>query len=240
MIPNQLEPAPFVDGPTIPYCWAEALRRLLFMETLNGPIKDERGDLVAEIEGLHLRISSPLADLIPKLPRVPGVTAWSDPLVLETYYQTEIIGAKPKPEGFEYVYADWIKPALPRVVDRLKEEPLTRRAVITVGDNWDVQRGDPPCLQKLQFLVRRGRLDLITYWRSRAYASAAATNIFGMVRLQQDTAEQLGLRVGVYQDISGSAQLKVGNARNPRDHGDKDWVKLHITNCRYQWGGGLG
>ncbi len=206
------------------------LRIIVAEGKLGGSVVDQRGDRTYEVVGLRVEITNPLKNMIPRLPHIPGVTAWQDESVLEDYYEREIIGLRPKPDGFAYVYADWIAgPIIERIVAALGENPETRRAIITVGQPNDMLLAeDPPCLRSIQFLVRDGMLDMITTWRSRDIAGAASANMYGMVRLQEYVARELGVLVGKYVDFSGSAHIRIGKEGNKNDRGDLDWVEKVI------------
>jgi len=229
------EPTPFIMGRTIAEIWPRALSCIVatahWRQLCGEPhiVTDQRGDETYEVEGLQVVISDPLREMIPRLPRLPGVTAWGDKARLDEYYETEIIGTRPKPEGFSYIYADWIKPPLQWIIDLLRRCPETRRAIIPVGSFEDYQKLDPPCLRSVQFLIRAGKLDMITTWRSRDYAGAAATNMYGTVRLQEYVAKRLEIPAGRYIDFSGSAHIRVGSMRSENDRGDLFWVEKVIA-----------
>jgi thymidylate synthase len=209
------EPTSFIKGRTIAEVWPRALSCIVatahWRQLCGEPhiVTDQRGDETYEVEGLQVVITDPLKGMIPALPKLPGVTAWSNKVRLDKYFETEITGFSAKPVGFAYVYADWIKPVIPFVVDVLTDDPTTRRAFIPIGEYDDFQHDDPPCLRSIQFLIRGGKLDMITTWRSRDYAGAAATNMYGLVRLQYYVARKLEIPVGRYIDFSGSAHIRI-------------------------------
>ena len=222
-------PAPFVSGRTIAEVWPKALSLIVGTGHIQGPVVDQRGDQVYEVVGLQVVLSDPTRDMIPPLPKMPGVTAWGDRRALDDYSDREILGSKESPRGFEYIYADWIRPPLAWVIDLLRRCPDARRAILPVGGFEDYRKLDPPCLRSVQFLIRGGKLDMVTTWRSRDYAGAAATNMYGLVRLQQHVAKELDILVGRYIDFSASAHIRVGKAGNQNDRGDLPWVEEVIT-----------
>lgn len=109
---DRFVPAPYVSGRTIAEVWPNALGLIVGTGHIQGSAVDQRGDEVYEVEGLQVVITDPLREMIPPIPAMPGVTAWSDKARLDEYYETEIIGTRPKPGGFAYVYADVIRPPL--------------------------------------------------------------------------------------------------------------------------------
>jgi thymidylate synthase len=209
------EPAPYINGRTIAEVWPRALSCIVatahWRQLCGEPhiVTDQRGDETYEVEGLQVVITNPLKEMIPKLPKAPGVTAWSDKVTLDKYYETEIIGTRPKPEGFDYTYADWINPMIGGIITTLQADPASRRGIIQIGGEYDHLKDAPPCLRSIQFLIRSGTLDMITTWRSRDYAGAAATNMYGLIRLQEHVASKLEVPVGRYIDFSGSAHIRI-------------------------------
>ena len=229
------EPTPFIMGRTIAEIWPRALSCIVatahWRQLCGEPhiVTDQRGDETYEVEGLQVVITDPPKGMIPKLPKAPGVTAWGRKSELDEYFETEILGSRPKPKGFSYVYADWIRPMIGGIITALQADPETRRAIIQIGGEYDHLKDDPPCLRSVQFLIRAGKLDMITTWRSRDYAGAAATNMYGTVRLQEYVAKRLEIPAGRYIDFSGSAHIRVGSMRSENDRGDLFWVEKVIA-----------
>jgi thymidylate synthase len=209
-------PVPYIQGRTIAEVWPKALGCIVatahWKQLCGKPhiVTDQRGDETYEVEGLQVVITDPLKNMIPELPKMPGVTAWDNMMLLNHYYLSEIIGAKPKPKGFSYVYADWIQPELEGIIYFLQNEPASRQISIPIGgEDGAYVHEDPACLRSVQFLIRDERLNMITTWRSRDYAGAAATNMYGLIRLQEHVAKKLDLPVGTYTDFSGSAHIRI-------------------------------
>ncbi|MHA1820030.1 MAG: thymidylate synthase [Promethearchaeota archaeon] len=94
------------------------------------------------------------------------------------------------------------------VIDKLRKSPNTRRAqAITWRPYSDPLSDDPPCLQRLYFRIKNGKLILQTTWRSRDLFKAWEANVNGMIRIQEYVAKQLGLEVGEYVDFSNSLHV---------------------------------
>lgn len=89
------------------------------------------------------------------------------------------------------------------IIEKLKESPESRRAV---GVTWcppvDGRLGDCPCLQLVQCVVRKGRLDMKVVFRSNDMLSAAGANMFALARLQEFVAKELEVEIGSYTHIS--------------------------------------
>lgn len=129
------------------------------------------------------------------------------PLALEEYARDLIYGRDDE-LGFVYTYHDRLfayyydgrlMNQIDALVDKLRLEPNTRRAqAITWYPNIDLRSREPPCLQRIQCLIRNGRLNMSVDFRSNDCLSAMGQNMYALVKLQEVIANHLGLSVGTY------------------------------------------
>ena len=107
-----------------------------------------------------------------------------------------------------------------KMLDRLAEEPITRRAtaITFVPEIDQFIKGDLPCLQRIALRCTedgQGRLYLHmnTHWRSRDLFNAAADNIIAMTFWQREWAAELSqmmgrdVLVGRYKDFADSLHI---------------------------------
>lgn len=93
------------------------------------------------------------------------------------------------------------------VVDRLKKDPDTRQAVVTI---WNPARDmlekkrDYPCTILHQFRIRKNRLNMSVYMRSNDVWLGAAYDFFQFTRVQIAIASILGVEPGSYSHHVGS------------------------------------
>lgn len=101
---------------------------------------------------------------------------------------------------WEYTYHQRIGNQIDFVINELKRNPNSRRAVINVRDNEvDQATTHPACLQSIQFLIRKGALDMIVLMRSNDAYNATFMNMFAfIVGIQYKVACELGVPVGAY------------------------------------------
>ena len=98
-------------------------------------------------------------------------------------------------------YADQI----PFILEELKRNESSRRAVMTIRDKEaDMGSDDPACLQHIQYFVREGRLCCKVLFRSNDACKAAFMNAFALIMLQKRIADELGLPVGSYTHRANS------------------------------------
>ena len=84
------------------------------------------------------------------------------------------------------------------VIDELKRNPYSRRAVIDVRHPNDIYSDDPACLQHIQFFIRNNKLDCRVLFRSNDACKATFMNAFALIKLQEFVAYSIGVEVGSY------------------------------------------
>jgi len=90
------------------------------------------------------------------------------------------------------------------VVDELKRNPSSRRAVILVRNSSDLDSDDPACLQHIQYFIREGKLECKVLFRSNDACKASFMNMFALIMLQKRVADCLGIPVGAYTHRANS------------------------------------
>ena len=91
------------------------------------------------------------------------------------------------------------------VIDELKRNPYSRRAVIDIRDNSDdMYSDDPACWQHAQFFIRDNKLYMKVLFRSNDACKAAFMNAFALIMLQKRIADKLGVEMGTYTHRANS------------------------------------
>ncbi len=130
------------------------------------------------------------------------------PRELEQYRQEMLYGIldfEVERGNWQYTYHQRMAEWKQGVVDELKRDPASRRAVIAIRDNKaDMKSGDPACLQTLQYMIRDGKLHCWVMFRSNDAVKACFMNMFALVMLQKEFADALGVPVGSYTHIATS------------------------------------
>jgi thymidylate synthase len=162
-------------------------------------VETEDGQDTKEIMNLVLQVRSPdtgwpIAD-----------SGWNIP-ALETYYQDQIIGTK-NLTGYSYIYGQRIDPQLGDLIEKLRVNQRSRRAVISLWRDSDYGIQHPPCWMVLEFLVRNEAVHLTAFIRSNDMRAAWPQNAYGLYRLQDHVAKALGMEIGTLTTISGSAHI---------------------------------
>jgi thymidylate synthase len=95
---------------------------------------------------------------------------------------------------------------LDRVVTCLREDPASRRAVAAIFQPSDLMSDsrDVPCAIAVQYLVREGKLEAVTYMRSQSAAMVLVYDIFVFAALQRWVAAALDVALGPHHLLVGS------------------------------------
>jgi len=110
-------------------------------------------------------------------------------------------------------YGPRIRNQLPAVERRLRDDPDTRQAVISIWDArydmGDFTPRDLPCTLVLQFMIRESKLELFTTMRSNDVWWGVAHDFFMFTQLQLSMATALGLKVGSYYHHANSMHVYI-------------------------------
>lgn len=120
---------------------------------------------------------------------------------LEQYRQEMLDGIL----DFEIDYGNWTYtyhnryiPQYKFIVEELKRNPYSRRAVMDIRTPADMGNEDPACWQHAQYFIRDGRLHCKVLFRSNDACKATFMNAFALIMLQKRLADELGIEIGSY------------------------------------------
>lgn len=188
----------FVTGTTLPEAYHNSLTQLY-----------ERSDIVdcpdynttQKEVSMTFVVETPLAE--PMISRL----FIGDPRSLEQYRQEMLDGIldfEVARGNWEYTYHLRMASQLPWVVDELRRNPSSRRAIISTRDEADLESGSPACLQSVQYFIRDDALHCKVLFRSNDAAKAAFMNAFALILLQKRIADELGVAIGSYTHRANS------------------------------------
>lgn len=206
------------SGPTI-----DDVMRLSFQGILKAgeEIVPSRGP-ARELAGVVLKITNPLARLSRTESRARpfsclGELFWylsgSNKLSFIKYYIPQYKSDADGDEihgGYGPRLLNWRNiNQLRAVIDLLRRNPDSRRAVIQLYDATDLvgHYKDVPCTCSLQFMVRQGRLNLVTHMRSNDAYLGLPHDVFCFTMLQEIVARSLSAELGNYTHMVGSFHL---------------------------------
>jgi thymidylate synthase len=90
------------------------------------------------------------------------------------------------------------------VIDELRRNPDSRRAVVFIRSEEDMHTGSPACLQHIQYFIREDKLHCKILFRSNDATKAAYMNAFALIMLQKRIADELGVGMGTYTHRANS------------------------------------
>ena len=96
------------------------------------------------------------------------------------------------------------------LINLLKDDPGSRRAVLSLYDNSEglsLIPKDVPCTCSLQFLIRNKKVNIIVHMRSNDIILGLPYDFFFFSFLQELLASTLNLGIGIYTHIAGSLHL---------------------------------
>lgn len=179
--------------------------------------------VATELTGILLHLTNPRARLSRtevkgKLFSALGEVLWyfskSNSLAFIEYYVSRyaresedgktIYGAY-GPRLFDFRGIDQIE----NVLTLLRENPGSRRAVVQLFDAADIvqRRQEIPCTCTLQFMIRSGRLHMLTSMRSNDAFWGLPHDVFAFTMLQEYIARSLSVELGSYKHAVGSLHL---------------------------------
>ena len=108
---------------------------------------------------------------------------------------------------FRGAYGPKFVDQLPYILAELRRDSQSRRALMTFWRERPERSLDIPCTISLQFLIREGRLDLVTFMRSNDAWLGFPYDVFTFTMIQKYVAAILELPVGRYHHLVGSLHL---------------------------------
>ncbi|MBN1170538.1 hypothetical protein JXA56_05945 [Candidatus Micrarchaeota archaeon] len=100
---------------------------------------------------------------------------------------------------------------VPVLIDQLRTDPDSKRAVISFVDSADVSSigttKDFPCTLTLHFLIRAGRLEATAFMRAQDVFWGLQHDIFFFTFLQEMVSLRLGIPLGSYRHVAGVFNL---------------------------------
>lgn len=106
--------------------------------------------------------------------------------------------------NWTYTYHQRMGNQVSFVVDELRRNSFSRRAVICIRSDDDIGSDDPACLQHIQYFIRDGKLHCKLLFRSNDACKATFMNAFALIMLQKRIADELGVELGTYTHRANS------------------------------------
>lgn len=187
----------FVTGKTLPAAYHQALTSLQQAPVIPCPDWNTNQKEVT----MTFVVEQPLCE--PVISRL----FYGDPRSLEQYRQEMLDGIM----DFEIDRGNWVYTYHSRyanqygfILDELRRNPYSRRAVMDIRTPDDMGSDDPACWQHAQYFIREGKLHCKILFRSNDACKAAYMNAFALIMLQKRIADALGIQMGTYTHRANS------------------------------------
>lgn len=180
--------------------WQYALTQI----QLNGHdvITEDRAR-IRELLNLQLEILHPLQGF-----PIQG-SGWDLP-ALEVYAQ-ELCNFSYDCKGFDYAYNERMGRQIHYITEMLKKYPTSRRATAYL---WLPEKDletklHKPCQIAVSYLIRNNKLYASHFFRSHDFKAAWPQNIYGLAKLQEQIANNIGCETGSLTTFSVSAHYYI-------------------------------
>jgi len=216
----------FLTAKTIPDAWFQLIYNLFdnayAQKIQKGSFENEQRRL--QYPGIAVYIEHPYYDMVPTIPPNSGIPAPTTKEYIEDYFVNYLMNPE-LAENETYRYSSRIHHPMPkggtqfeRVIEILRETPLTNQAVIEIATPLDLDiccgkdgKLDPPCLRLLDFKVipvdDELMLTVSAYFRSWDLWAGFPTNLGGIELLKQFVASETSLKSGPIYAYSAGAHI---------------------------------
>lgn len=195
--------------------------RILALLLSKGHIQESRNGRTLEIEDLVIEVADPTIasfngvrkfygpdiGLVEGLQLIAGISDSALTAQIQPNFRNFMEDDTGK---FWGAYGPRVKEQLPIIVERLRQDPDTRQAVITLWDpKYDAMGGkkDHPCTSLFNFRIRDGKLNMTTFMRSNDAIWGWPFDLIQFSMLMQSIAWVLKVEVGTYTHHAGSFHI---------------------------------
>ncbi len=182
----------------------------------NGEKSSPRNMNTQEVEGAIIKVKNPRSRILNNklrkvsIPFAIGEWLWHmegrDDLEMIQYYAPSYDKYSDDGKILNGAYGPRIKRSLLKIVEILKEDPDSRRAVVPIYGKEDagLDSKDIPCTIGFQFLIRNNKLDMIVNMRSNDIFLGFPYDTFNFTMWQEYVACKLNVEIGTYIHIANS------------------------------------
>lgn len=138
---------------------------------------------------------------------------------------------------YDGAYGPRIRPQRDYIYQILKQEPTSRRAVISIYNQKDQNKNltfDVPSTISLQFLLRKNKLNLICYMRSNDFWNGLPFDFGIFSFLQEVMASWLKVELGIYTHFVGSAHIYLNDLQKVKRFLKSEKKLLRIPYKQFQ------
>lgn len=196
--------------------FSNVYRKICLYLLENGEKSSPRNMDTQEIEGIIIKVKNPRSRILNNklrkvsIPFAIGEWLWHmegrDDLEMIQYYAPSYDKYSDDGKILNGAYGPRIKRSLLKIVDILKKDPDSRRAVVPIYGKEDagLNSKDIPCTIGFQFLIRNNKLDMIVNMRSNDIFLGFPYDTFNFTMWQEYISCKLNIEIGTYTHIANS------------------------------------
>ena len=196
--------------------FSNAYKKMCLYLLKNGEKSCPRNMGTQEIEGAMIRVKNPRTRMINHELRNVSISfaigewLWHmegrNDLKMIQYYAPSYYKYSDDGKTLNGAYGPRIKKSLTKIVETLKKDPDSRRAVVPIYGKEDagLDSNDIPCTIGFQFLIRNNKLDMIVNMRSNDIFLGFPYDIFNFTMWQEYVSCKLNIDIGTYTHIANS------------------------------------
>ena len=196
--------------------FSNAYKKMCLYLLKNGEKSCPRNMGTQEIEGAMIRVKNPRTRMINHEVRNVSISfaigewLWHmegrNDLKMIQYYAPSYYKYSDDGKTLNGAYGPRIKKSLTKIVETLKKDPDSRRAVVPIYCKEDdgLDSNDIPCTIGFQFFIRNNKLDMIVNMRSNDIFLGFPYDIFNFTMWQEYVSCKLNIDIGTYTHIANS------------------------------------
>jgi thymidylate synthase len=189
-----------IHQPSITSAWNMLWRNVWFY---GKRIVDQRGDKVREVRRVFVEIETPRINYPEDCPVNKVICdKFTDSLI-------DPDEANKFQDSFDYSYGGRIYSdnQLGYIIDQLKDNPMSRRAVVAITNPRDANKSEVPCATQIYFDVAGSDVNMTLSMRSNDVFNAFPTDAYGFRKVQQKVADETGYSIGNYYHYINNAHI---------------------------------
>lgn len=144
----------------------------------------------------------PLAPVVPE-----GIPPPASEDAINKYFNRYLL-SDIKEDKEQYTYGERILISMKKVIEMIKNSPMTNQAILQIASPEDIDLDDPPCLRSCDLRVSMdGYLHMFPYFRSWAIWGGLPINLAGLQLLKEYMCREASLKPGITLATSKGAHL---------------------------------
>jgi thymidylate synthase (methanogen type) len=194
-----------IESLNIASAWEASI--LFLIQNSGNFIHTERFVRAKETIGTRIQVNNPMEE-----PIISPKYIFGD-LFIKEYRRNIIMASQGEPSSGKRIkkgngLASKDNNQIDKVIELLKKEKYSRRAIISLWDyEQDILSQHPPCACTIQFLYRNNRLNTLAYFRSNDAWMSLLPDMIVMRDLTKIIADKLSIKIGTYIHYAASLHL---------------------------------